>query len=447
LSSATKSFQTRICSLTIKQLHKQYETDANFFKRIFQELPVDFADNGRYIDVYEFGNLRIVCFNIKIKEKNMFCKNCGTPLNDGVSFCKNCGATVANTQTTPVETAQVNASVCPTCGNQVKEGAIFCKSCGASLTTAVSTVTATPITPPIPPTAPVQVAPPEPTPIVQPTYQPPRQAEFASPAEPAKKNSFPWVVLIVALALLLVGGGGAAYYFYYLPWKADKDAPRYYTIAPNTFLRSSQMAGVDYNVLGKVPYGGELLVYNAGTEWADVKWEKTKGFIASGFIVPKQDFILLNSIWGDADSREIINTTKCRLALLNYFKQNNYVGVIDAQILKDVFGEKTYYSEQIWQVFSKTKDSKYNTTYYKRVTNPKSKFTDFAVIIKNPNTLQRKSLLFSFSDDETPTLVYEENAPQEGDIVSIERITFQNLSEDSNLESASDNAFYRIVYR
>jgi hypothetical protein len=136
-----------------------------------------------------------------------------------------------------------------------------------------------------------------------------------------------------------------------------------------------------------------------------VKWKNPetgksmRGYISSGFILPAEDFQILNGIWGDNESKELINTGKCRIALLNYFKENGYAGA--------------------WQVFSKSKNIKPNTTYYARIVNKNSKFTDFAAIIKNINTSERKCLLFTFDDDETPSLVYEETAPSTGDILSI----------------------------
>ena len=221
----------------------------------------------------------------------------------------------------------------------------------------------------------------------------------------AKEQSkpFPWAVLIVGIILLLGVGGAISFLSFYLPYVTDRNAPRYYTFATNVFLRSSQISGVEHNQLGIIPYGSELIVYNYGSEWSQVKWQKQKGYVSSNFILPEQDFSILNSIWGDNESKETINTGKCRLALLNYFKSNRYSGN--------------------WQIFSKAKDSKYNSSYYKRVINQNSKFTDFAVIIKNTTTKERKCLLFSFSDDETPHLEYEEVAPPTGDISSISKVS------------------------
>ena len=215
------------------------------------------------------------------------------------------------------------------------------------------------------------------------------------------------------MGLILVVGGFIGYKFIYKPWDFERKAERCYTFVASTFLRSSPQAGVDYNILRKLPYGAELIIYRKNPDWSEVKWktaqskESAKGYISSDFILTKDDFEVLNSIWGDNESKETISTSKCRIALLNYFKANGYSGS--------------------WKVFSKPKEIKPNTVYYEKVTNRNSKFTDFGVIIRNTVTNERKCLLFSFEDDETAHLVYEEAAPANGDILSI-RFAFSTYS-------------------
>jgi hypothetical protein len=409
----------------------------------------------------------------------MFCKNCGQQLRDGSSFCVNCGASLAPATVQPVSTAAgqpartpgapppANGSAfCKNCGQPLKDNSRFCRNCGADRTPATAQPANVAAEQPVQRPATVQ---PERVPIEQPArtpdapLPPPASADaqhsqnaaaenrqtvenlqkqladmqvqnqslqnaVTAPAGKKESRSFPVAILLVGLALLLVAGGLAGYFYFYRPYVTDRDAPRYYTFATNTFLRSSQMAGVEHNILDKAPYGSELIVYNsdAGSEWASVKWNNTKGFMSSAFLLPKKDFYILHGIWGDSESRELISTGKCRVALLNYFKSNGFYGTIDPQICQEVFGVPSFPSDKIWQVFSKEKNSKYNTTYYKRVVDRDSKFTDFAVIITNPDSGQRRFLLFGFSDDETPSLVYEEPAPPAGDIVSVRQVNYSN---------------------
>lgn len=237
-----------------------------------------------------------------------------------------------------------------------------------------------------------------------------------------KKNGKAWII-VVLLLLLVCGAGGWWYYDnIYIPEKIDREAPRTYPIV-NLNLRSSKMSGSDYNKLTSVPYGGELITYNQDVEWAEVKYvkpdgsEATRGYAASPYLVDKKDFYLLNGIFGDNDSREILATSKVRRALLDYYKENGYVGKISPELMNEV--GLTANNDNQWQVFFPHGEKKPNEVVFKRLINPNSKFTDMALIIKNINTGNRKLLYFYFDDDETPHFLGEMDAPREGTLKDV----------------------------
>lgn len=219
-----------------------------------------------------------------------------------------------------------------------------------------------------------------------------------------------WIIPIVVLLLSAIVGGYFYYYKVNLPAKIDREAPRFYTISNATNIRSSKSAGADYNKIGSLPFGSELITYSNDIDWSEIKDASgRKGFIASNYIVNKSDFCRLNSIFGDASSRTIIETVKCRRALLNYFKEHNYIGSISQSELRSIAPSVTPTSDNQWQVFTRAKGIKPNSVWFGRATNPNSKFTDFAVIITNIKTSVHHFLLFSFDDKENATLVYEED--------------------------------------
>ena len=148
--------------------------------------------------------------------------------------------------------------------------------------------------------------------------------------------------------------------------------------------------------------------------------EDIKGYVSSAYLLSKSDFFLLNSIFGNADAKEVIITSKCRLALLNYFKEKKYIGKIDEEMRKDAGITIVPNSSNQWQVFTKQKDVKPNAVYFKKLINPSSKFTDFAVIITNLKSNEQKLLYFYFDDDETPHLATEFPAPYSGYIRSMD---------------------------
>jgi hypothetical protein len=222
----------------------------------------------------------------------------------------------------------------------------------------------------------------------------------------AKKSGGNGKLIAIVIVLFMIAAlvfGSFYYKNVYIPEKIDREAPRYYTFADATVLRSSRVAGADYNKIGSIPYGSELITYEYGTEWSNVKYGADKGYIASNFILTREDFFLLNSIFGDTESKECIATSKCRLALLNYFKENGLVGKLPSADTNNQ-----------WQVFCRPANVKPNNVSFPRLRNKNSKFTDFGVVIKNLGTGQRRLLIFGFKDDETPFFINETRAPEQG---------------------------------
>jgi len=246
------------------------------------------------------------------------------------------------------------------------------------------------------------------------------------PERSGSNNTIKGIIIGIIVLAALVGG----YLYYdkiYLPEKIDAESPRYYTYAFSLVMRSTKVTGTDYNKLCSLPYGTELITYNKDSEWAEVKLkakgtmpEDIKGYVSSAFLLSKSDFFLLNSIFGNEDAKETIKTSKCRLALLNYFKEKKLIGQINEEMRIDAGINVTPNSSNQWQVFTKNKDAKANTVYYKRLINSSSRFTDFAVIIQNIHSGERKLLYFYFDDDETPHLATELYAPSTGYIKNIE---------------------------
>ncbi len=378
------------------------------------------------------------------------CPECTNECYTADTTCKKCGYPFSYTQqplkvNTPIQqppfiTEPSKTKTCPECSNQNAISQTACTKCGFPfgnlyqpkppvVQQQVVTSNVQAPQPTVIKTAPI--VPPAPKieqPKIEEIKQPPIVQEETKQNEEIaeEKSSFSWLIVCTAVALLLVASGVATYFFYLKPKWRDEAAPRYYTMAQDVVMRSSKQAGVDYNFVQTLRYGTELITYEYGGDWSNVKANDKEGYVASPYIIEKKDFLLLNSIWGDVESKETINTNKCRLALLNYFKEHNYIGKMTGEQQHEAFG--VYGTDrEVWQVFSKGKGRTPNTIFFPHIVNPDSKFSDFAVVIKNNNTQQRKLLLFAFLDDEKPYFVNEQSAPQYGDIVSIKKVNFQYM--------------------
>lgn len=218
----------------------------------------------------------------------------------------------------------------------------------------------------------------------------------------SSKNSNAIVFSILAGVLLAVGGA-LAYFLWYVPYAKDRDAPRTYVVANNVFLRSTRMSGVEYNILGKVPYGTEVITYNKLGDWAEVKVNGQEGVIAAPYLLDSYEFILLNDAWGGDDARGCIESSKCRLAILDYIKRTKIsVGTLG------------------WQVYTRPLNQKPNTVFYPRLYNNYSKYTDFVFLIKDNQTGNRVLVCYSFDDaTEKPIFRFSVDAPPTGYIKSV----------------------------
>lgn len=230
----------------------------------------------------------------------------------------------------------------------------------------------------------------------------PTPPQVQSPAPTQKKSNGMVIGIVVAVLVLIVLA--VSYFTWYMPYAKDRDALRTYVVATNVFLRSSQVAGVEYNVVNKLPYGSELITYNISGEWAEVKANGTIGYVASAYLLNQADFNLLHGVWSNMDARDCIISSKCRLAILDYYKNHALSS-----------------GSTGWQIYTKQKDQKPNTVFYPRLYNKDSKFTDFIFIVKSNTTGERMLACYSFEDEtERPIFRFDVTAPADGYIRSVQ---------------------------
>lgn len=339
---------------------------------------------------------------------------------------------------------------CPNCGREVSDRAVKCPSCGADIQALVKEATA----PAQSDIKPVEVRSADEANVdthldkVNPSEAADATAEGKSQEsqkaaeeaagtdavaeEKTEETEYPeqspnrkWIwALVVSLIIILAGCGVGGYFYYqnvYLPEKIDREAPRTYPIV-NVFVRSSKDSGGDFNKVGLVPYGGELITYEQGNEWSRVKYipvdptqHTLEGYVSSFYLLSKSDFDLLNGIFGNDEARQVIGSAKCRRALLSYYKDNGLIG----KAREGDYAHPIPTGENQWQIFLSSATEKPNEVYFKRILNPDSKFTDFAVVMKNTANNKGRLVYFSFEDDEAPHLVAEYELPSAGKITEI----------------------------
>jgi hypothetical protein len=302
-----------------------------------------------------------------------------------------------NSSNTNTPEPSSNIIYCSGCNAANEKGsANFCIECGAELTQT-----------------------PAPKVETEQRYQPEtnsqQQNNYSAPEpDTIKKSKLPLILGVLGgIIVVLVLG----YFFWGKEYLKDKNAPRMYSFARSLALRSSPAGGGDYNMIGNIPYGSEILVYDAGIEWVNCKVDGKEGYASPKYMLNKMDFQELNAILADEDTRTAVTQTRFKKALLSYFRSHNIIGKMDEIIQNELYGGVS--TKEVWQLSASAETNVPNTVYFSKYSNQSSKFNDFACIIKNLGTGQRKIVMFSFDETETPKFEGEAEAPSSGNIANI----------------------------
>ena len=225
---------------------------------------------------------------------------------------------------------------------------------------------------------------------------------------PTKQNSTIKIAVFSVLGLVFLI---SVYLFWAKDYIRDLNAKRMYSIAGSLKLRSDAYDGSDYNVIGNILYGSELLVYEdenaTATDWVNCKYDNKIGFASSKYLLDKQNYYLLESIFANSETKEVLSQTRYKKALINYFSSNRLVGNLSTNQQAEFYGKDN--NREMWQleVVNFTKNNP-NTVYFSSKSIQNSKFNDFACIIKNISTQEQKALVFSFDENENAKLELEE---------------------------------------
>ena len=208
----------------------------------------------------------------------------------------------------------------------------------------------------------------------------------------AKNKKRNIIIALIIVVLIAIGG----YHFWYKDYRIDQATPRTYVYATNLFMRSSPVAEDDNNRLATIPYGSELITYSNENGWAYVKVDGQEGYVSSDYLLDEQDFLLLNSVWGNEEAKEAVSTAKYRLALLDYYKRAGLRGGTE------------------WQLYTKAPGAKEDNVFYSRLFNKNSRSVDFAFLLKNNQTGERRFVLYSFDNEtEQPLFCHAMEAPKD----------------------------------
>lgn len=157
--------------------------------------------------------------------------------------------------------------------------------------------------------------------------------------------------------------------------------------------------------------------------------EGEHGYVGWRYILPDSSFTRLNRAWDTANIREIVDQNRSRLAVLDYINKHSLET-----------------GAPYWQIhYANEKGKMPNNVAWPDLKNMCDKYPEFAFIIENDMTHERRMAIYSFNPDtEEPMLIYDQPVEYEGMIqdISIDRRGNIQISFTGNRIGAVEETNY-----
>ena len=240
--------------------------------------------------------------------------------------------------------------------------------------------------------------------------------------EEEKRKKLYYIIGGAGLGLAVLGS--LVWFFIGRSSDAEADRDRHIVIAENLFFRSSPSAITDKNLINKLPYGTELKLLGRDGDWAEVEVEGEHGYVGWRYILPDSSFKRLNATWDTVNIREIVDQNRSRLAVFDYINRHSLET-----------------GAPYWQInYANEKGQMPNSVAWPDLKNMYDKYPEFAFIIENGLTHERRMAIYSFDHDtEEPVLIYDEPIVYDGLIrdISLDRRGNLHISFTGNLIDAT----------
>lgn len=189
-------------------------------------------------------------------------------------------------------------------------------------------------------------------------------------------------------------------------------------------------------------YGQEVkYIEDKNAKWASVCYSNRDGYISSALLITRKEFLLLNSIFGGQEmddtmalARKMIPEVSIRKALIEFYISKQYLGRMTQETAKEAGFDFAPNEDNQWIITKRTGKSKHVNVLH-------SDNNIVGIIIQNVATGKRKSLVFCNSGDNQYKCFYTEDAPQEGGIVSVRRMS----DHDYKISYSSKSAVKELI--
>lgn len=149
-------------------------------------------------------------------------------------------------------------------------------------------------------------------------------------------------------------------------------------------------------VIGSYPYGTEVNVYEVfDNDWAEVSIGDKKGYMSFEYLVLPETFYIIDGMYGNENAKELISSTKYRIAIPTYLTNNNFTSKIPISEREKLYGKNDH--KEVWQIFAEDRKAHFNTFCYGDYNGDNK--NDAAFIITNAKNGMRKLIVLNIETE------------------------------------------------
>lgn len=232
--------------------------------------------------------------------------------------------------------------------------------------------------------------------------------EAIAPVSPRRKRKFPAKKLaifgVVAMILGITGATAWQYADYFLP--EPPPAEFLYVIADTVYTHDICDLSKESR-LSTIPYGTPLEVKSRQGTCILIDFEGATHYVPQKYLGSEQEFLEINTIYGNEEARELYDNSYEKRALRNYFNRVKIAGDLLPEQQRSLYDSLS--GKDVWQVYGRKKDSDLNVVAKGRfLSTEEEKPFDFAAIISNKAARDvRKLVLFEFDEHSVDHFVDE----------------------------------------
>lgn len=154
-----------------------------------------------------------------------------------------------------------------------------------------------------------------------------------------------------------------------------------------------------------LPFGYAVEVENVFEDWVTFTYKGNTRYLPSRYLGTQQEYLEIDALYGNAETREIIKAAFLKRAINNYFTSHSLIGDLSTENQLTLYGS-VQDEKEVWQIYGLPRDgNEFNVLSDAKYSGGRR--NDVALIIssKYNRRMDRKLLVFSFDGGDNASLL------------------------------------------